>query len=190
MINDTDGKRFGRIIDIVFGASDGRILGIVVPHFRRNIIFRNSEPIFIHWECVEKIGEDIILVHMIHNSFDRPLQHRRRHVASIASLDMQEDVDYSLDNLEQEDESHLEGRNQIGHSKHAKEPTRQTASGHYSSLHASNNQSKRHPNSISTQSNTLPDSNKPHFRPGIDCDNKCSKCMLFDCSYRWNNEGQ
>ncbi|MCL2599380.1 MAG: YlmC/YmxH family sporulation protein [Firmicutes bacterium] len=62
VVNSIDGKRLGRIIDVVFGCFDGRIMGLVLPHTRKNIIFKNSEPIFIPWDYVERVGEDIIMV--------------------------------------------------------------------------------------------------------------------------------
>jgi len=64
VVNSLDGRRLGRIIDLVFGSRDGRIMGLVLPHSRKNIIFRNSEPIFIPWSFVERIGEDIIMIRL------------------------------------------------------------------------------------------------------------------------------
>ncbi|MGN1222440.1 MAG: YlmC/YmxH family sporulation protein [Christensenellales bacterium] len=63
VINVTDGKRLGRIIDIVFDASCGRVLGFVVPCYNKSWnIFKSSDDIFIPFNNVCKIGDDVILV--------------------------------------------------------------------------------------------------------------------------------
>lgn len=63
VINVIDGKRLGRIIDIVFETTYGRILGLVVPAYNKGWnIFKNSDDIFIPYNNVCKIGEDAILV--------------------------------------------------------------------------------------------------------------------------------
>ena len=61
VVNDTDGRRMGRIVDILFSRDDGRISGIVVPLNRRGIFSKNQD-VFVPWHCVRKIGEDVILV--------------------------------------------------------------------------------------------------------------------------------
>ena len=44
VINITDGKRLGRIVDIVFDTKFGRLLGIVVPCYNKNWnIFKSSD---------------------------------------------------------------------------------------------------------------------------------------------------
>lgn len=244
VINSTDGKRFGRIIDIVFGSHGGHILGIVVPPARRNIIFRSNEPIFIPWDCVEKIGEDIIIVHLTHTWIDRPYRGSRhgmgmRDAAVIASLDESMAFDeadtsaleeaYIQQELMQDEPNRGSSNN---HRPSDNTDFRQSENhnfmasesfGSRASENSNSRQSDRPPHSRSSQndprdsntssrintrgqdnppsrnskiaSNTpksyepkgTPDVNNPNFRPGIDCDNKCSKCMLFDCSYRWND---
>lgn len=63
VINVLDGKRLGRIIDIVFDTCCGRILGIVVPCYNRSWnIFKTADDIFIPFNNICKIGEDVILV--------------------------------------------------------------------------------------------------------------------------------
>ena len=63
VINITDGKKLGRIIDIVFDTSCGRVLGIVVPAYNKSWnIFKASDDIFIPFACICKFGEDAILV--------------------------------------------------------------------------------------------------------------------------------
>lgn len=63
VINICDGKRLGRIIDIVFETNYGKILGFVVPCYNKSWnIFKTSEDIFIPFCNVRKIGDDVILV--------------------------------------------------------------------------------------------------------------------------------
>lgn len=64
VINVSDGKRLGRIIDIALHCS-GRVVGIVVPGEKK--FFKNvsgSDNIFIPWKNVLKIGDDVILVEL------------------------------------------------------------------------------------------------------------------------------
>lgn len=60
IINVTDGKKLGHIIDFLFDIESGQMKGVVVPGERK--IFRKSEDIFIPLEKIKKIGGDVILV--------------------------------------------------------------------------------------------------------------------------------
>ena len=60
IINILDGKKLGRIIDVLFDIETGLIKGIVVPGERK--IFKKSEDIFISLEKLKKIGDDVVLV--------------------------------------------------------------------------------------------------------------------------------
>ncbi len=60
IINVFDGRKLGRIIDILFDNSTGVVKGIVVPGEKR--IFRKGDDIFIPLEKLKKIGDDVILV--------------------------------------------------------------------------------------------------------------------------------
>ena len=63
VINIVDGKRLGKIIDIVFDTNCGRVLGIVVPSYNKSWnIFKSSDDIFIPWGSICKFGDDAILV--------------------------------------------------------------------------------------------------------------------------------
>lgn len=63
VINIVDGKKLGRIIDIVFDTNSGRVLGIVVPCYNKSWnIFKASDDIFIPFGCICKFGDDAILV--------------------------------------------------------------------------------------------------------------------------------
>ena len=63
VINISDGKRLGHIIDIVFDTKCGRLLGIVVPCYNKSWnIFKAGDDIFIPFNCICKFGDDAILV--------------------------------------------------------------------------------------------------------------------------------
>ena len=63
VINIVDGKKLGKIIDLVFDTKCARILGIVVPSYKKSWnIFRSSDDIFIPINCICKFGDDAILV--------------------------------------------------------------------------------------------------------------------------------
>ena len=67
IVNIVDGRRLGRIIDLVFTCS-GCVIGFVAPASRK--VFRSlncNENIFIPWNNVCKIGDDVILVELMCN---------------------------------------------------------------------------------------------------------------------------
>lgn len=71
VINIVDGKRLGNIVDIVFCAKTGRIKGFVVPAYSRGFnLFKCGEDIFIPYQNVCKIGDDVILVQLCLNTFN------------------------------------------------------------------------------------------------------------------------
>ena len=61
LINVRDGRRLGKIIDLIFSGETSKIKGIVAPYVKRSF-FSKSQDIFIPWRCVQKIGEDVIIV--------------------------------------------------------------------------------------------------------------------------------
>ena len=64
VVNMADGRQLGRIVDLGLHCT-GRIVGIIVPGERR--LFKNfigGDSIFIPWQCVVKIGDDVILVEL------------------------------------------------------------------------------------------------------------------------------
>ena len=59
-VNLTDGKRLGRVSDVVLTYPEGRVQGIVVPGGKG---FRwGRAELFIDLKCVKKIGIDVVLV--------------------------------------------------------------------------------------------------------------------------------
>lgn len=73
VINVADGKRLGRLCDIAFN-NRGSVLGMIVPGERG--FFKNmtgADSIFIPWNCIMKIGHDVILVDLNnHRPPERP----------------------------------------------------------------------------------------------------------------------
>ena len=61
IINSTDGKRLGRACDIVFDSVSGKIKGIVAPYGKKPY-FGKGQDIFIPFSCIQKFGDDVILV--------------------------------------------------------------------------------------------------------------------------------
>ena len=65
VINLMDGRKLGKIIDLVYDDCTAKVLGLVVPSSRSfGGIFRGREDIFIPYHCICKIGEDTILVQL------------------------------------------------------------------------------------------------------------------------------
>jgi len=63
VINIKDGRRLGVIIDMEFNLREGRITAIVVPGPNRLLGFlKGEQDLVIPWECIKKIGDDVILV--------------------------------------------------------------------------------------------------------------------------------
>ena len=60
VINVSDGRKLGHIIDILFDGVNGLVKGVVVPGDKK--IFRKTEDIFVPLSKVKKIGDDVILV--------------------------------------------------------------------------------------------------------------------------------
>lgn len=60
VINLSDGKKLGRIIDIVFDTTSGEVKGIIVPGERK--ILRKNEDYFVPLSKLKRIGDDVILV--------------------------------------------------------------------------------------------------------------------------------
>ena len=59
VINVTDGRRLGYVVEIEFDVCDGKITAIIADG---GGAFGKGECVCIPWEKIQKIGEDIILV--------------------------------------------------------------------------------------------------------------------------------
>lgn len=62
VVNTLDGKKLGRVCDLIFCYPENRILGFVVPGSRA-FGFKREE-YFIDLKNIVKIGEDVILVNI------------------------------------------------------------------------------------------------------------------------------
>ena len=62
VVNVLDGKRLGRVCDVVFSYPEGRVSGIVAPG-GRGLRWWRAE-VFIELRCVKKIGVDVVLVEL------------------------------------------------------------------------------------------------------------------------------
>jgi len=66
VINTVDGKCLGHITDIIFDVVSACALGFVVPGQSQGFwgLFKGGKDIFIPFDCVCKIGVDVILVEL------------------------------------------------------------------------------------------------------------------------------
>lgn len=76
VINQVDGKKLGRIIDMLIDTDSGKICGIIVPGEHCKSVFKRSEEIFIPWNKICKIGDDVILVKLGDNKKDDKDDHK------------------------------------------------------------------------------------------------------------------
>ena len=60
VVNAFDGKKLGRIVDLIFDADLSLLLELVLPGEKR--LFKKSEDLFIPVSKISKIGKDVILV--------------------------------------------------------------------------------------------------------------------------------
>mgnify|MGYP003097074264 FL=1 len=72
VINTADGRRLGKVCDLVFCYPENRVIGIVVPG-GRGFGFWKSEQ-FIDMKNIIKIGDDVILVNL--NMPPKPCGHK------------------------------------------------------------------------------------------------------------------
>ena len=65
IVNVVDGRRLGRLSDLAMTCS-GKVLGIMAPGDRSAIrSFSGKETVFIPWQNITKIGDDVILVNLM-----------------------------------------------------------------------------------------------------------------------------
>ena len=66
VVNVTDGKNIGNIIDLEID-ENGSASGLVVEKYKFLISsFSNKKELIIKWEQIKKIGEDVILVDIVY----------------------------------------------------------------------------------------------------------------------------
>jgi YlmC/YmxH family sporulation protein len=63
VINIHTGFRLGFVCDVIINVTSGNVLAILVPGPRRFFgLFGREDDFLIPWECIRRIGDDIILV--------------------------------------------------------------------------------------------------------------------------------
>ena len=63
VINVRTGSRMGYVCDAEFQYPEGRITALIVPGKARYLgLFGREDDYIIPWECISRIGEDILLV--------------------------------------------------------------------------------------------------------------------------------
>lgn len=74
VINVVDGKTLGHITDIIFDTKSCKVLGLIVPSPASGWLacFRSGKEIFIPFDCICKIGVDVILVELYINNDHAP----------------------------------------------------------------------------------------------------------------------
>ncbi len=71
VVNVLDGRDLGKVSDVAFTYPEGKVKAIIVPG-KKNSFFRSSE-LIINFCCVEKIGDDAILVRLRENACEARL---------------------------------------------------------------------------------------------------------------------
>ena len=70
VINMTDGGRLGFVGDVDFHMPDGQAAALIIYGPARFFgLFGRGEDYYIPWDCVQKFGDDIVLI-------DKPFQRR------------------------------------------------------------------------------------------------------------------
>lgn len=70
VINICDGCRLGYVDDVEVRVPEGQVIAVIVYGPCRFFgLFGRGEEFYIPWECIQRIGDDIILV-------DKPFQRR------------------------------------------------------------------------------------------------------------------
>lgn len=63
VINISDGRKLGNVIDVDIDLESGKLRAIVVPGPRGMLsIFGRYEDVVIPWDKIKRIGQDVILV--------------------------------------------------------------------------------------------------------------------------------
>lgn len=68
VVNVYDGKKLGRIIDIVFDNETRTVKGVVLPGEHK--LFRKTDDLFVPLELLKKVGDDVIFVKLNTGCFE------------------------------------------------------------------------------------------------------------------------
>lgn len=64
VVNLSDGERLGFVYDLEIDEESGKIKSIIVPGRGKVKMFGKANAIYIDWENIKKMGEDIILIEL------------------------------------------------------------------------------------------------------------------------------
>lgn len=62
VINVSDGRRLGNVCDLRMDIDKGIVTALIVPGECNFLGISKGDNIMIPWECIERIGDDIIIV--------------------------------------------------------------------------------------------------------------------------------
>ena len=80
VININDGSRLGLVADLDLRAPEGQVVAIVVYGPARFFgLFGRGEEFYIPWDCIQRIGDDIILIDKPFQRRDPGPERKRRH---------------------------------------------------------------------------------------------------------------
>ena len=80
VINICDGSRLGYVGDVEVILPEGKVAALVVPGPCRFFgLFGRGEEFYIPWDCIQRIGDDIILIDKPFQRRDPGPERKRRH---------------------------------------------------------------------------------------------------------------
>ena len=74
IVNLSDGCRLGMIAesDLLIDEKTGKIKALLVPDMKSHFsIFADKDFVEIPWECVKKIGSDMIIIELDNNGYEK-----------------------------------------------------------------------------------------------------------------------
>jgi len=78
VVNICNGLRLGCVSDVLIEIGTGRVTALIVPGPLRFFgLFGREEDYIIPWECIDRIGEDIILI-SVEGQYRRGRKEKRR----------------------------------------------------------------------------------------------------------------
>ncbi len=84
VINLSNGKRLGHIVDLIFDLKETKVRGIIVPGEKK--LFKKSEDIFISFRQIKTIGDDVVLVDVRDNKYYEKQGNSRTYQVAGASV--------------------------------------------------------------------------------------------------------
>ena len=77
IINICNGARLGYVVDVEVDVTSGRVISLVASGECRSL-FGTTEEVVIPWECVERIGDETILVRAPEPPLPRSLKFEKK----------------------------------------------------------------------------------------------------------------